>query len=72
METALRNVPIQEPTAPEGLVQVGGEWFYTELGASGGVRNLGGTSATGKTEGEAPEALPKIDERSRIIDVFRN
>jgi len=72
METALRNVPIQEPTAPEGLVQVGGEWFYTELGASGGVRNLGGTSATGKTEGEAPEALPKTDERSRIIDLFRN
>jgi penicillin-binding protein 1A len=72
METALRNVPIQEPSAPEGLVQVGGEWFYTELGASGGVRNLGGTSAAGKTESEAPEALPKSDERSRIIDLFRN
>jgi len=72
METALRNLPIQEPNAPEGLVQVGGEWFYTELGASGGVRNLGGTSAAGKTDGEAPEALPKGDERSRIIDLFRN
>jgi penicillin-binding protein 1A len=72
METALRNLPIQEPSAPEGLVQVGGEWFYTELGASGGVRNLGGTSAAGKTDGEAPEALPKSDERSRIIDLFRN
>jgi len=72
METALRNVPVQEPSAPEGLVQVGGEWFYTELGASGGVRNLGGTSAAGKTESEALEALPKTDERSRIIDLFRN
>jgi hypothetical protein len=33
---------------------------------------LGGTSAAGKTESEALEALPKTDERSRIIDLFRN
>ena len=46
METALRNLPVQEPSAPEGLVQVGGEWFYSEHGASGGVRNVGGTSAS--------------------------
>ena len=72
METALRNIPVQEPSAPEGLVQVGGEWFYSEHGASGGVRNLGGTSASGKAEGDAPAPLPKADERSRIIDLFRN
>ena len=72
METALRNIPVQEPSAPEGLVQIGGEWFYTEYGASGGVRNLGGTSPAGKTESETPAALPKPDERSRIIDLFRN
>jgi len=72
METALRNIPVQEPSAPEGLVQVGGEWFYTEYGASGGVRNLGGTSPAGKTESDTPAALPKPDERSRIIDLFRN
>ena len=72
METALRNIPVQEPSAPEGLVQIGGEWFYTEYGASGGVRNLGGTSPAGKTESETPAALPKSDERSRIIDLFRN
>ena len=72
METALRGIPVQEPTAPEGLVQVGGEWYYAEYGASGGVRNLGGTSSAGKTESEAPAALPKADERSRIIDLFRN
>ena len=72
METALRNVPVQEPSAPEGLVQVAGEWYYSEHGASGGVRNLGGTSASGKPEGEAPAPLPKADERSRIMDLFRN
>jgi len=72
METALRNIPVKEPSAPEGLVQVGGEWFYAEHGASGGVLNLGGTSPTGKTENETPAALPKPDERSRILDLFRN
>ena len=72
METALRGIPVQEPTAPEGLVQAGGEWYYSEHGSSGGVRNLGGTSAAGKTEGEGSTALPKADERSRIIDLFRN
>jgi penicillin-binding protein 1A len=72
METALRNIPVKEPSAPEGLVQVGGEWFYAEHGASGGVLNLGGTSPTGKTGNETPAALPKPDERSRILDLFRN
>jgi penicillin-binding protein 1A len=72
METALRNIPVQEPSAPEGLVQVAGEWYYSEHGASGGVRNLGGTSASGKPEGDGPAALPKADERSRIMDLFRN
>ncbi len=78
METALRNIPVQEPSAPEGLVQVNGEWYYTEHGANGGVRNLGGTSATGapnangKPDGDAPAPLPKGDERSRILDLFRN
>jgi len=72
MEYALRNIPVQEPSAPEGLVQVGGEWFYAEHGPSGGVLNLGGTSPTGKTENETSAALPKPDERSRILDLFRN
>jgi penicillin-binding protein 1A len=72
METALRGIPVQEPTAPEGLIQAGGEWYYAEHGASGGVRNLGGNNPAGKSESDAPAALPKADERSRIIDLFRN
>ena len=28
METALKNVPVMEPAAPEGVVHVGGEWYY--------------------------------------------
>ena len=30
METALKGVPVMEPSAPEGVVNVGGEWYYDE------------------------------------------
>ena len=38
-ETALKNVPIQEPAAPEGIVNVGGEWFYDEFARSWNPRD---------------------------------
>jgi penicillin-binding protein 1A len=31
-----------EPSAPEGVVNVGGEWYYDEYARGGGVANLGG------------------------------
>jgi penicillin-binding protein 1A len=49
METALKGVPIMEPTAPQGVVNVGGEWFYEEFARGGGVSNVGGTSMDGTT-----------------------
>jgi penicillin-binding protein 1A len=44
METALKGVPIMEPTAPQGVVNVGGEWYYEEFAGGGGVTSVGGTS----------------------------
>jgi penicillin-binding protein 1A len=44
METALKGVPIMEPTVPQGVVNVGGEWYYEEYARSGGVTSIGGTS----------------------------
>jgi penicillin-binding protein 1A len=44
METALKGVPIMEPTAPQGVVNVGGEWYYEEFARGGGVASVGGTS----------------------------
>jgi penicillin-binding protein 1A len=44
MESALKGVPVMEPSAPEGVVNVGGEWYYEEYARGGGVSNLGGTS----------------------------
>jgi penicillin-binding protein 1A len=54
METALKGVPIMEPTAPEGVVNVGGEWYYEEYARGGGVSNVGGTSLEGITGNGAP------------------
>jgi penicillin-binding protein 1A len=42
MESALRGVPVMEPSAPEGVTNVGGEWFYDEYARGGGVPSLGG------------------------------
>ena len=41
METALKGVPVMEPSAPEGVVNVGGEWYYEEYARGGGVGSLG-------------------------------
>jgi penicillin-binding protein 1A len=41
METALKGVPVMEPAAPEGVVNVGGEWYYEEYAPGAGIRSLG-------------------------------
>lgn len=41
MESALKGVPVMEPTAPEGVVNVGGEWYYDEYVRGAGVSSLG-------------------------------
>ncbi len=63
METALRDVPVYEPAAPEGLVNVGGEWFYSEFSRGGGVGSVGTADPAGK---------PATEERRSILDLFRN
>ncbi len=70
MDKALKGVPVAEPTVPPGVVNVSGEWFYDEYARNGGVASLGlDTSAPGAT---APGPAPAPEERSRILDMFRN
>ena len=45
MRTGLNGVPIAEPAVPEGVVNVGGEWYYNEYVKSGGVTSLGITDS---------------------------
>lgn len=60
MQTALKGVPVMEPTAPEGLVNVGGEWYYEEYARGNGVASLGleSTPAAGGSSGEQSPGLP--------------
>jgi penicillin-binding protein 1A len=68
METALKGVPVSEPTAPEGVVRLGNEWFYEEFTPGAGVSNLG---MTDKAEG-TKENGTAADEKQKILDLFKN
>ena len=62
MSAALKGVPVEEPSAPEGLVNLGGEWYYEENIHGGGVDSLG-------LEDELPKP-PDENERKGILDLF--
>jgi len=67
METALKGVPVAEPTAPEGVTLVGGEWYFEEFTSNSGVTTL-------KPEDTIdPAQVPAVtDEKTKIMDLFRN
>ena len=71
METALRNVPIMESEAPEGIVRVNNEWYYEEFSKGTGIGAVG----TGdKAPAGAPASRPMTpaEEQRSILDLFRN
>ena len=63
MQTALKGVPTAEPAVPEGVVNLGGEWYYEEYTRGAGVSSLG-------LEDKLPEA-PSEDEKKGILDLFK-
>jgi penicillin-binding protein 1A len=63
MSQALKGVPVTEQPAPEGVVNVGGEWYYDEFSPGQGITTLG-------TEEHSPES-PTEDEKKGILDLFR-
>ncbi len=75
METALKGVPVMEAAAPEGLLNIGGEWFYDEFARGAGVNSLGlgdplPDGSTPGVPGKAP--APAAEEKKSILDLFRN
>ena len=86
MEFALKGVPVAEYQPPEGVVNVGGEWYYTEYAKGSGISHVGtqDTAAAGATPAQpgsqersggisAPiQVLPPSDEKKRILDLFKN
>ena len=72
MEHALKNVPITEPSAPEGVINSGGEWFYDEYAKGAGVSSLGLNDKPATPTGADIQPLPAADEKKKILDLFRN
>jgi penicillin-binding protein 1A len=64
MQQVLKGVPIEEPSVPEGVVYVGGEWYFEEFAHGAGVTAIG-------LEDAVPPPMPTADERSSILDLFR-
>jgi penicillin-binding protein 1A len=64
MSHALKGIAVSEPTTPEGVVNMGGEWYYQEYARGGGVTSLG-------LDDKAP-APPSDEEKKSILDLFKN
>jgi penicillin-binding protein 1A len=65
MSVALKGVPVSEPAAPPGVVNVGGEWYYNEYANGSGVNSLGLEEPAATTE------PPVEEERKGILDLFK-
>lgn len=66
MRHALNGVPVQEYPVPEGLVNLGDEWYYDEYAPGSGVGSVGLEDKL-----PSPLAAPNEDERKGILDLFR-
>ena len=84
MEFALKGVPVTEPIVPAGVVNLGGEWYYEEYARGAGVSSVGipgRPPGIGDTLGQPGDPagtgipiqiLPPVDERKRILDLFKS
>jgi penicillin-binding protein 1A len=55
MNKALSGVPNIQRPVPEGVVNLGGEFYYTENQPGQGITSLGGSEAPGESSKKAEE-----------------
>ncbi len=84
MQYALKGVPVSEYPPPEGVTNLGGEWYYNEYARGGGVSSLGGgqdpagmpispeQQLPGSPDTGGAQAQPPSDEKKRILDLFKD
>ncbi len=63
MKHALNGVPVETYPVPEGIVNIGDEWFYEEYTRGAGVASVG-------LEDKLPVS-PDEEERKSILDLFK-
>jgi penicillin-binding protein 1A len=63
MKHALAKVPVEQYRVPEGVVNIGDEWFYEEYAHGAGIASVG-------LEDKMP-AAPNEEERNSILDLFK-
>lgn len=76
MRTALKGVPVTPLKPPQGVTNVDGLWAYSNYANGGGITALNNMPGSALPPDEvAGNAIPPPatgDERSRILDMFRN
>ena len=70
METALQSQPSTSLRVPEGVVQSGGDWAYAEFTGDAGVSSLG-MEPGGGSGATKSGSMPPVEEKRRILDLFR-
>ena len=70
MKVALKGVPVQPFSPPEGVVNMNDEWYYDEYARGSGVSSLGLEDKMPGSAASAPTA-PTEDERKSILDLFK-
>jgi penicillin-binding protein 1A len=69
MQTALKGVPVSEPPMPEGVVNIAGEYYYSEFTPGNGIGGL--ESENQRPSDKAPPNVTEEDKRS-ILDIFKD
>jgi penicillin-binding protein 1A len=69
MQSALKGVPIAKPVVPEGVVNVGGDYYYVEYTPGLGVNSLG---LEDKMPGQDVPPPATEEEKNSVLDVFRS
>jgi penicillin-binding protein 1A len=64
MRQALKQVPVDEPAAPPGLLKLDGEWYFEETTPANGIATMG--------LDEAQPNAPTASERKGILDMFKS
>jgi penicillin-binding protein 1A len=64
MRQALKQVPVDEPAAPPGLLRLDGEWYFEEITPATGITTMG--------LDEAQPNAPTASERKGILDMFKS